>query len=41
MYFYGQCILTVYKIICDIKLMRAEGILAVAHFLAVDIHIVC
>ena len=41
MYLYSQRILAVNKIIRDIKLVRAERILAVAHFLAVDIHIVC
>ena len=40
MYLYGQCILAVHEVICDIKLVRAEGILAVAHFFAVDIYIV-
>jgi len=40
MYLYGQRVLAVNKVICDVKLMGAEGILAVAHFFAVDIHIV-
>lgn len=41
MYLYCQRVLAVCQIICDVKFVGAEHILAVPRLSAVDIHIVC